>query len=76
MKPSTRILSDNRRERGGRRVDLSEYLLYAAAALLSLLGSFGRHREAPKVRERLSDVLDGEYAEFLDAEKARTGCSS
>ena len=70
-RPSTRIVSTNRRERGGRRPDLTEYALRFAIALLSLLGRFGRYREAPKARERLSTVLEGEYAEFLDTERAR-----
>ena len=68
MRPSTRIVSTNRRERGGRRPDLTEYALRFAIALLSLLGRFGRHREAPRDRERLSVTQERLYREWARGE--------
>lgn len=62
MRPSTR------RERGGRRPDFTDYALHVAAWLLSLLGRFGRHREVPKVRERLSVTQERLYREWARGE--------
>lgn len=63
-----RILRDNRRERH-RGVDLTEYLLYAVSALLSLVRLFPKGRERPKGPERLSAQQDREFREWC-AERA------
>lgn len=68
MKPSTRILTSNRRERH-RGVDLTEYLLYAVCGLLSLVRLLPKGRERPKASERLSAQQDREFREWC-AERA------
>lgn len=70
MRPSTRIVRTNRRERGGRGLDLQTVLLHAAVALLTLLGVFRRHRPAPKVKASLSAREDERYREWARREAA------
>lgn len=69
MNPSTRILRDNRRD-SARGTDPVDALLAAAIALLALFGLFRRRKEAPKVKARLSERTDAEWAEFLNTQLA------
>lgn len=68
MKPSTRILTSNRRERH-RGVDLTELFLYAVCGLLSLVRLLPKGRERPKGPERFSTRLDREFEKYC-AERA------
>lgn len=70
MKPSSRIIAANRRERGGRRPYLSDAVLHVAIALLSLFGLFRRGEATPKVQMRLSAIEDARYREWARKEAA------
>ena len=59
-----RILRDNRRERGRRGADLSDYLLYAFRALLSLVRFFPKGKGRGEGPERLSTRMDRELREW------------
>lgn len=68
MRPATLIQRTNRRERGGRSVDLGTVALHIAAGLLTLVGFFRRPRRAPASPERLSVTQERLYRAWARGE--------